>query len=102
MAEGFSKKIICATWDFWELTRTGGVSLWTSTLQYGRHAHAPTRTDGDQASALAFFAQLFGKSRDDPRARGAERMAERDAAAIYVHLRAVDGPHRFVATKTLF
>src|SRR5918996_3830762 len=56
-------------------------------------ALAPTGADGGHAEPAPAPPQLVHERHQDARAAGADRVAERDRAAVHVHLRLVDAEH---------
>src|SRR5205823_449577 len=64
-------------------------------------AHAAGRADGDQGAAGAALGELLRGGHDDARAGRGERMAERDARALGIELRAVDRAERRVAAEAI-
>src|SRR5262245_64698782 len=59
-------------------------------LQDGRDAHAGPDALGGEAVAAARAAELLRDGRHEPGAGRAERVADRDRAAVHVHLRERD------------
>src|SRR3989454_4349642 len=62
-----------------------------------RDSHPACGADRDQPAARAAVGELLREPGDDARAGGAERMADGDAAALRVHLRAIDRAQRLRA-----
>ena len=62
-------------------------------LEQERVALAAAGADRREAEAAAVAAQLVHHRPDDPAAGRADRMAERDRAAVHVHLRLVGAEH---------
>src|SRR6266568_2780577 len=62
-----------------------------------RDPHPARGADRDQPPARAAVGELLREPGDDARAGGAERMADGDAAALRVHLRAIDRAQRLRA-----
>src|SRR5256885_11748463 len=60
-------------------------------------SHPACGADRDQPAARAAVGELLREPGDDARAGGAERMADGDAAALRVHLRAIDRAQRLRA-----
>src|SRR5690349_6001919 len=67
----------------------------------GGDAHPAGGADGDEAAARAAARELLGERGDDARAGGGEGMAERDARALGIQLRALDRAQR-VTPELLF
>src|SRR5687768_3195333 len=65
-----------------EPTPPGGPPLLP--LHHHRKPHAPRRADGEQPEVLAAPAQLLEQLNGDPRAGGAEGVADGDGAAVDV------------------
>src|ERR1700751_2068443 len=66
-------------------------SLMASTLHYRGHAHAASRTHGDEpALGVAIAGQQLRQSRDDARAGRGKGMTEGDAATLNVDLGTID------------
>src|SRR2546422_3888133 len=70
---------------------------WVSALEDRRDSHPACGADRDQPAARAAVGELLREPGDDARAGGAERMADGDAAALRVHLRAIDRAQRLRA-----
>src|SRR3989440_12823150 len=70
---------------------------WVSALEDRCDPHPACGADRDQPAARAAVGELLREPGDDARAGGAERMADGDAAALRVHLRAVDRAQRLRA-----
>src|SRR2546422_11525245 len=70
---------------------------WVSALEDRRDSHPACSADRDQPAARAAVGELLREPGDDARAGGAERMADGDAAALRVHLAAVDRAQRLRA-----
>src|SRR2546427_12429972 len=68
-----------------------------SALEDRRDSHPACGADRDQPAARAAVGELLREPGDDARAGGAERMADGDAAALRVHLRAIDRAQRLRA-----
>src|SRR2546427_4708703 len=64
-----------------------------------RDSHPACGADRDQPAARAAVGELLREPGDDARAGGAERMADGDAAALRVHLAAVDRAQRLRALE---
>src|SRR4051795_6337073 len=67
-----------------------GSALGAGDLDHDRVALAAAAADRRDTEPAAPPAQLVEQRADDPRARGADRMAERDRAAVDVDARLVD------------
>src|SRR5690606_6301317 len=63
-----------------------------STLDDRRHPLPPRRTDGDQPPALASLGQQLGHVRQNPPARGRERVPRRQRAALHIVPPAIHHP----------
>src|SRR5216117_4609691 len=73
-----------------------GLSLF---FQDCRDPHSAGCADRNEPAARAAVGELLREPGDDARAGGAERMADGDAAALRVHLRAVDRAQRLRALE---
>src|ERR1700752_3276951 len=63
-------------------------------------AHSARGANGDKPAPRAALGELLGERRHDARAGGGERMADGDARAFRVELRAVDGAERAIPLET--
>src|SRR5690606_27204162 len=66
-----------------------------SDLENRGDAHSARGADRNESATFTLHVKHLGEARDDPRARGAERVSESDASAFDVELRAVDLAERF-------
>src|SRR5882762_11798026 len=82
----------------WCVSEKWGLSLFLA-LEDGCDPHPAGCADRDQPAARAAIGELLREPGDDARAGGAERMADGDAAALRVHLRAVDRAQRLRALE---
>ena len=62
-----------------------------SALENGGDAHAPCGADRDQSALALRFIESLRQRGDDACAGRGERMADRNAAALHVEPRAIDG-----------
>src|SRR5207249_5332864 len=68
-------------------------------LEDRRDSHSAGCADRNEPPARAAVGELLREPGDDARAGGAERMADSDAAALRVHLAAVDRAQRLRALE---
>src|SRR4029450_7551179 len=71
------------------------------TLDDRGHAHAARGADRNESASTATLLQLLCERRKDPRTGRRERMTHREAAAVDVELRAIDGSQRPVEPEAV-